>query len=734
MKAVEHGEHGHILKSVAWRDRLVQEQRTCFKAFTERLRHQCIVIDKHFFRERQFRVALLYFVERSHAALYLISTCAAFCNMSVEKRKSTSSDGPASKKSKTEQKGSYKPYLNKPQPGKDGFLNGTSSKEAHVNQKKLKAERLAAKPNADSIARSKKIWERLRIKSAVPKDERKQLVEELFSIITGKVKDFVFKHDSVRVIQCAIKYATPEQKRQIAAELKGSYRELAESKYAKFLVAKLITSDKDGSKVRDMVVPEFYGHVKRLIRHPEASWILDDIYRTIATQDQRARLLREWYGGEFALQELQKNEKITGELSEILKESPGKRGPIMQHLKEITNQLVQKKTTGFTILHDALLQYFLNCVPGSPEHNEFLELLRDDEEGDLFKNLAFTKSGSRIVCLALAYGASKDRRVILKHFKTHIKLMAADPYAHMVLLAAYEVIDDTVMTAKAIFPELTSKDLDTEAQQQETLALALHLNGRIPLLFLMAEESPKWLLDSPQHEMLKEIREVRKETSKKDPPTRRLELNKALSQPLLDFVATQAETLLASSFGCQFVGEVIIGAVGEKQAALDVLSSIAVSQEASEIMSTPPVGRLYKSLVQGGRFDPSTKTVVSTDPPLGFGDLLYKSLSENEKLLSWATGPNSWCIVAMLESDHFEHKQELKQYLKTNQKALSEPKDDTAANAGTKVLLENIAGAGAQAPGRKVKKEQKDKPIKKEKEIKQEDENEKPKKKSKKVM
>src|ERR1700761_3771412 len=221
---------------------------------------------------------------------------------------------------------------------------GQSSREAHAKQKALTQDRRAAKPNADSIARSKKIWERLRRKSHVPKEERDELVKELFQIISGRVKDFVFKHDSVRVIQCALKYATPEQRKQITAELKGSYRELAESKYAKFLIAKMVVGDDES---RDAVVEEFYGHVKRLIRHPEASWILDDVYRTIATKQQKAILLREWYGPEFVVFGKSKNKKatssdeesVTAELSEILAQAPEKRGPIMSHLHEMTNQL-----------------------------------------------------------------------------------------------------------------------------------------------------------------------------------------------------------------------------------------------------------------------------------------------------------------------------------------------------------------------------------------------------------
>src|SRR5437763_12115168 len=184
---------------------------------------------------------------------------------------------------------------------------------------------------------------------------------------------------------------------------------------------------------------------------------MDDIYRTIASKKQKACMLREWYGPEFAIFKASDQEDPTADLSQILEKHPEKRGPIVQYLKELTNQLVQKKTTGYTMLHDALLQYFLNCKPGSPEATEFLQMLQDDEGGDCYKNLAFTKSGSMLTCLTLAYGSSKDRRTILRFFKGIIKMLAADVYGHLVLLTAYDVIDDTVMSAKAIFPELLTE-------------------------------------------------------------------------------------------------------------------------------------------------------------------------------------------------------------------------------------------------------------------------------------
>ena len=582
------------------------------------------------------------------------------------------------------------------------FQGTSSSRESHAKQKVLVQERKAAKPNADSIARSKKIWERLRRKSHVPKDERKELVAELFGIITGRVKDFVFKHDSVRVIQTALKYANMEQRRQIGQELKGEYRTLAESRYAKFLIAKLVVGDND---IRDMIVPEFYGHVKRLIRHPEASWIMDDIYRTVATPEQKSRLLREWYGHEFAIFQKAADPAPTADLSQILAENPEKRGPIMQHLKEMTNQLVQKKTTGFTMLHDALLQYFVNCTPGSPEAIEVTEMLKADEEGDCLKNLAFTKSGARLVCLALAYGGSKDRRAILKVFKGVVQMLAADVHGHCILLTAFDVIDDTVMTAKAIFPDLLHKDLDDQQKQLALLSDAENLTARIPLLYLLSPGLFRWLLSDQDIETLQEVHEIRKTTSKKDPQARRQELVKVLSESLIDLVSHQTEALVSTSFGCQLITEVMFGAAGDKTAALESLASLAKDKPA--VLHTPHAGKMMKSLVQGGPFDKASQKVQTIEPPLGFENLLYSTC--REEMVSWASGPNSFVVLALLESSRMEEREGLMAALRKEVEVLREAaqgpdeesqgkkgkgngkgKEKGKGNAGARILVQKI--------------------------------------------
>lgn len=547
-------------------------------------------------------------------------------------------------------------------------------------------ERKAAKPNADSIARSKKIWERLRRKSHVPKEERKQLVAELFKIITGRVKDFVFKHDSVRVIQTAVKYSNLEQRRQIARELKGEYRSLAESRYAKFLIAKLVVGD---NEIRDMVVPEFYGHVKRLIRHAEAAWIMDDIYRTIATPEQKSRLLQEWYGDEFVIFQNRADSRSKMDLGQILSENPEKRAPIMQHLKELTNQLVQQKKTGFTMLHDALLHYFINCSPGGSDAQEVLQMLKDDEDGECMKNLAFTRSGARLVCFALAYGGSKDRRTILKMFKGAMKMLAGDAHGHCVLLTAFDVIDDTVMTAKLVFPELLGKELDEQERQQALVAQIEDPTGRIPLLYLFGLRQPRWLLLPNDIKILEEMHAIRETTSKKSAKARQQELVKSLSQPLIDLISQQTKALVSSSFGCQFIREVIFGAAGEKEGALVAVASLAKDQ--SEMTSTPHARRMLKDLVQGGPFDPVVGQVRLIEPRLGFEKMLYDQC--RDEITRWASGTQSFVVVALLESQQLEERDDLvialREQLPVLEKA-SQGSDGQKGNAGSLILLQKL--------------------------------------------
>ncbi|KAF4955847.1 hypothetical protein FGADI_4242 [Fusarium gaditjirri] len=592
------------------------------------------------------------------------------------------------------------------------FERGQTSRESHAKQKQLAQERKAAKPLADEVQRTKKLWERLRRKSHVPKEERQTLVDELFTIITGRIKDFVLKHDAVRAVQTAIKYASPEQRKQIARELKGTYAQLAESRYAKFLIGKLLVQNDE--EIRDTIIPEFYGRVRKMINHAEASWILDDIYRGVATKEQKAILLREWYGPEFSLKELTKDTEPTADLKTILEAEPSKRSPIMKSLVDMIGSLVNKKMTGFTMLHDAMFQYFSNTQVGTEEFTEFFEMIKGDESGDLLKNMAFTRNGAKLTCLLLAHGSSKDRKQILKTYKDTYLLMSGDIWAHLILLTAYDVVDDTKLTAKTIFPELIGEG---ENIAQNVVATANNPFARSTILYLF-EGLAKSLFPSSQSfdvELLKEVHEIRKTTSKKDEDIRRNELITAVSPQLITAIAEAPTELTATAFGCQFITDVLLSGVGEKQAALEAIAQSASgdpSQEPAEddlqpqihISRTPHGARMLKSLIQGGKYDKAAGKIIPVDPPLEFSNTLYPFIKEH--IMDWATGPGSFVVVGLLEARDFGEVDALKKTLKKNKKILE--KAATEETAEQKAVRE----AQETAPkGAKKGKKKGDKPV-----------------------
>lgn len=451
-----------------------------------------------------------------------------------------------------------------------------------------------------------------------------------------------------------------------------------------------------------------------MINHPEAAWIVDDIYRQIATPEQKSRILREWYGPEFSIKGLQTQGTDSAELSVILEESPEKRKPIMDYLENQINSLIQKKLTGFTMLHDAMLQYFLVCEPGTEQANDFLEHLKPDptlKEGeeadnvDLLKNLAFTKSGSRLLSLCFAYGTAKDRKLFLRPFKDTIELMAYDVHAHHVLLAALAVTDDTKLSSKSIFGELLPTN---DALPEKVLNLVNDSRARTVLLYPFAADA-KWLSDDNTRERLAELYAIRQTTSKKDSSIRLHELAKNIESQLLTAVTARAADLASFAFGLQFMGEVLVGApdvepAKRKEALTEVarlsqsILDSALPASAGDNKASSHGKNMLKTLVQGGKFDPASKKVIPVEPALGFADLLWNEIKDN--VTDWATGQGSFVIVALTETDDFEKKKDVLKALKKDKKQLEAAANPTGGQDGDAKNKKQKKGDKAQATSR----------------------------------
>jgi pumilio family protein 6 len=284
------------------------------------------------------------------------------------------------------------------------------------------------------------------------------------------------------------------------------------------------------------------------------------------------------------------------------------------------------------------------------------------------------------------------------------------------LLAALAVTDDTKLSSKSIFSELLPNN-DTLAEK--VLNMVNDARARTVLLYPFAADA-KWLLDDNTRERLNELYTIRQTTSKKEPNNRLQEIAKSIEPQLLSAVAARATDFASFTFGLQFMGEVLVGAPevepAKRKEALTEVANLSQSildsnlpASAGDNKATSHGKNMLKMLVQGGKFDPTTKKVVPVEPALGFADLLWERIKGN--VVNWATGQGSFVVVALTEAEGFGKRDEVLKTLKKEKKKLeaaAKPpgsqeaeakgkkqkgdKSESAprGNAGARILLEKL--------------------------------------------
>ncbi|KAI8812258.1 armadillo-type protein [Cladochytrium replicatum] len=447
---------------------------------------------------------------------------------------------------------------------------GKSRTESRADQKKLLAERKQLKPHGESIAVAKKLWEKVRVQR-LSNSERQPLLEQLMALVKGKAQEIIFKHDASRIIQTCIKYATDEQREEIALELKGRFAELSASQFGKFIVRKVLKYCK---KARAGVIEELYGKVKKLIRHRDASTVVEAAYSQFANSQQRHALLEEFYGPEFAL--LKSGPRT---LDSILAAQPHKKSIIMKHLLDNIKSILEKGSFSIgehSIIHRAILEYLTHDNTESPDGSaatgagtrELIELLKDH-----LIHILHTRDGARVTQLCLVHGTAKDRKYFIKTLKSYVVKISKESYGHTTLMCVFETVDDTVLVQKAILAELlgvsssgTKPDGASSAQVSELMRD--QFASRV-LLFLICGRSRRyhapWVLDE-----LEAMDGVRKVTSKKEDALKRKELLGYAGPILVDALVQQPEgiseyarkmgitRLLSDRFASQVIAELAL--------------------------------------------------------------------------------------------------------------------------------------------------------------------------------
>ncbi|XP_021236021.1 pumilio homolog 3 isoform X2 [Numida meleagris] len=420
-------------------------------------------------------------------------------------------------------------------------------------KKELKQSRqLNDKSNYDIIVKSKQIWESVRRKKC-DKEKREKLMNELQKLLHGKIKNLAFAHDSTRVIQCFIQYGNDKQRQETFEELKDSLVELSKSKYSRNIVKKFLMY---GTKQQIAeIIKSFKGHVKKMLRHAEASAVVEYAYNDKAILEQRNMLTEELYGNTFQVYKT----PVVPTLDKVLEAQPEKREAILDEMKQILAPMAQKEAViKHSLVHKVFLDFFAHALP--KQRSEMIEAIR---EAVIY--LAHTHDGARVAMHCLWHGTPKDRKVIVKTMKTYIEKIATGEFSHLVLLAAFDCIDDTKLVKQLIITELNTS----------LPSLISSKHGKKVLLYLLSPRDPAHFVP----EIITLLQQGDGNAySKKNTQLRCRELLEAISPSLLEYLQEHTQEVVMDKATFVLVADILRTATGDIQPTLNAIANLAAEE------------------------------------------------------------------------------------------------------------------------------------------------------------
>ena len=557
--------------------------------------------------------------------------------------------------------------------------NGVSQ---HAEQRKTLKERKLQRKSGERVQQIKSLWEKLRVKSPpIPKPVREKLCNEIWELSSDCIEDLVLKHDASRIVQTLVKYSSKERREQITLALKDKIYVLATSSYGKYLLVKLLHYGSRSS--RQLIIDQLHGSLRKLMRHREGAYVVEDLFVLYASQEQRNQMIREFWGSEYAaFRETHKGLTI----EQVCETSVEKRNIIARNLIGTITASVEKGSAGFQILHAAMREYVK--IANEKEISEFIELLEEH-----FAELVHTPEGAEVAATLIAKANAKERKAIIKNLKEHTLKLIQNEHGAVVFITLLMTVDDTVLVSKAFAPSI----------KEELATLIVDKFGRRPFLFLLLGLDGKYFGPNLKKELEKYIK-MSENTSKKPFDQRRLELLKRFAPMILSTTNEHYKEILNENIGSQFVADLLVNdevyeqlSEADQKLFAELVDTVAIYfkgdiSDYDHPINKPFSARLLKSLIQNGRYNVKAKKLEPLQKVQGLGvpfaQKFYEDIIDSSNLLDWINKPSSsFTIVALYEALHGT--KEGKQFDKDLKKVIKEISADES-NKGAHLLLKLI--------------------------------------------
>jgi len=317
-----------------------------------------------------------------------------------------------------------------------------NKKETREKMKQVKEARKKFKQEDvfDIGVKAKKVWEEVR-REDCPEQKKMKLVQELHSLVQGNIKKIIFAHDTVRVVECLMAVGSEDIRDKMFTELQEDIIEMSKSKYAHFFVQKML---KYGNKEQKGVIfKKMEGQIARLMKNKTAGYVVETFYNDIASGPQRVCMLQEFLDNEF----MHFKDPEVKTVPDILAKYPLRRSDCVKNLQRNVEVLIRKGAYNHSLSHTVIYNHMLVAEPKA--RAETIEQLRE-----ALVHMVHTREGAYAALNCLWHGTAKDRKAIIKSFKTFMLKTAQEEWGHTVLLAIFDCVDDTKIVGKAVVGEL----------------------------------------------------------------------------------------------------------------------------------------------------------------------------------------------------------------------------------------------------------------------------------------
>ncbi|XP_022156022.1 pumilio homolog 24 [Momordica charantia] len=545
----------------------------------------------------------------------------------------------------------------------------TSKRERRIQAKELaEARKKKRKRHYDLEHELAHLWEKMRVRN-ISKEDRSKWVSKALENMKGKIPEIAGSHVSSRVLQTCVKHCTDAEREAVFEELKPHFLTLACNTYAVHLVKKML--DNASKKQLAGFISSLHGHVASLLRHMVGSLVVEHAYH-LANAAQKQTLLLELYSVELQLFKDLVSMKES-RLVDVISKLDIQKASVSRHMTSVIQPILEKGIVDHSILHRVLMEYF--TIADKSSAADVIQHLSNS----LLVRMIHTKDGSRIGILCVKHGSAKERKKIVKGMKGHVKKIAHEQHAIMVLVCIISVVDDTKLIKKIIISELENdlKELILDKNGRRLLLQLLHpncsryfspddlasLNLSIPSLCNKSESEVEKAEEKVESDLGEAVGEVDGskvsgegpevvECGKKDPLVRRHELlvDSGLAEKLVDICINDAGEILRSNFGREVMYEVATGGadgilqpkLGEKLSALyEAIASLAAEPKSEEAA----LGEEH--VLENFHSSRTIRKLILDCPPFAL-TLWNKAIEGKSKI--WAQGHSGKIVQAFLES------------------------------------------------------------------------------------